>query len=547
MTALIYPRYRVITGLLVTGALMLIGVGAIMSLALTPSAGGQPASLFAAVDSPRVIYSVQSAAIQAALSVLCSICLAIPVSIAMARRRHWLGMSMLILSMSLAMVLPTTVAAMGLLAVWGRTGLLAQVCFGMCDFTIYGLHGVVLAHMMLNVPLAVRVMMPLLHAVPATKWRLCAHLGMTSIQRFYHVEWPAIRGAIPGLSSLIFLLCFTSFALVLMLGGGPAVTTLEVEIYSAIRFDFNMPAAAGLSLIQFALTALVVGIGAACGGMMAPAVTTSHMTIADRFDLSRCDRVVDWLAITLAVLLIMLPVCLIALNGMNLALLKLVSRPQFWDALVTSINIAVITAAIVTVLALVMAVAKAELTLPHRFGQSFGARYFRVIMDQGVMLYLVIPSVVLGTAAFILLRSRGDVFGYAFGVVILANTLMALPFAYRLLEVRMTSLMARHDRLAAQLGIRGMVRLRVLTLPALRQDLGLIAGLSAALSFGDLGVIALFANNDFRTLPWLLYQLAGKYAAGEANALAMLVMLLTVGLFLAARFATDRALRGRHA
>jgi len=44
-----------------------------------------------------------------------------------------------------------------------------------------------------------------------------------------------------------------------------------------------------------------------------------------------------------------------------------------------------------------------------------------------------------------------------------------------------------------------------------------------------------------------LYQLAGKYAADEANALAMLVMLLTVGLFLAARFATDWALRGRHA
>jgi thiamine transport system permease protein len=544
---MIYPRYRVITGLLVTVALMLVGVGAIMSLALTPLAGGQPASLFAAVDSPRVIYSVQSATIQAALSALCSICLAIPVSIAIARRRDWPGMSMLILSMSLAMVLPTTVAAMGLLAVWGRTGLFAQLCFGMCEFSIYGLHGVVLAHMMLNVPLAVRVMMPLLQAVPATKWRLCAHLGMTSRQRFYHVEWSAIRGAIPGLSSLIFLLCFTSFALVLMLGGGPAVTTLEVEIYSAIRFDFNLPAAAGLSLIQFTLTAVVVAVGAACGGVMAPFVITSDASASDRFDLSPQDQVRDWLAITLVAILILLPVGLIALNGINFGLPRLLSRPQFWDALITSTYVALTSAVMVTVLALVMAVAKAELTLPHRFGQIAGARYFRVIMDQGVMLYLVIPSVVLGTSAFIFLRNSGDVFGYAFGVVILANTLMALPFAYRLLEVRMTSLMARHDRLAAQLGIRGMVRLRVLTLPALRHDLGLIAGLSAALSFGDLGVIALFANADFRTLPWLLYQLSGKYAADEAHALATLAMLLTVGLFLTARFFMDRALRGRHA
>ena len=51
MTSLFYPRYRVITGLLVTFALMLIGVGAIMSLALTPLTGGQQASIFAAVDS----------------------------------------------------------------------------------------------------------------------------------------------------------------------------------------------------------------------------------------------------------------------------------------------------------------------------------------------------------------------------------------------------------------------------------------------------------------------------------------------------------------
>ena len=130
MTSIIYPRYRVIIGLLITGTLMLMGVGAILSLAITPLAGDPSASLLAAIDSARVIYSIKNAALQAALSVLGSICLAIPVSIAMARRRDWLGMSVLILSMSLAMVLPTTVAAMGLLAVWGRTGLLAQLCFG---------------------------------------------------------------------------------------------------------------------------------------------------------------------------------------------------------------------------------------------------------------------------------------------------------------------------------------------------------------------------------------------------------------------------------
>ena len=59
MTSLIYPRYRVIIGLLITGTLMLMGVGAILSLAITPLAGDPSASLLAAIDSARVIYSIK--------------------------------------------------------------------------------------------------------------------------------------------------------------------------------------------------------------------------------------------------------------------------------------------------------------------------------------------------------------------------------------------------------------------------------------------------------------------------------------------------------
>ena len=59
-------------------------------------------------------------------------------------------------------------------------------------------------------------------------------------------------------AGLVFLLCFTSFSLVLMLGGGPAVTTLEVSIYTALRFDFDMPMAGKLALLQLMICAGVV-------------------------------------------------------------------------------------------------------------------------------------------------------------------------------------------------------------------------------------------------------------------------------------------------
>ena len=51
---------------------------------------------------------------------------------------------------------------------------------------------------------------------------------------------------------LVFLLCMTSFAVALTLGGGPRATTLELAIYQAVRFDFDLGRAAWLALIQFA-------------------------------------------------------------------------------------------------------------------------------------------------------------------------------------------------------------------------------------------------------------------------------------------------------
>ena len=546
MTALTFPKYPVILGVVLAVILLMIGLGAMLALAVTPISQGV-GSFFSSLDGDRVFYSIKSATIQASLSVFFSILIAVPASIAVSRRQHWQGMPLLIMIISLAMVLPTTVAAMGLLAVWGRNGLFAMACAGFCDVNLYGLHGVVIAHMMLNVPLAMRVLMPLLQAVPDAKWRLSAHLGMTAFDRFRHIEWPCLRGAIPGLVSLIFLLCFTSFSLVLMLGGGPKVTTLEVEIYSAIRFDFNLTAAASLGLIQFVLTALVVAGLAGFGGFHSSPLSSFRSSALARVDLTRFDYWFDLLLIALSIGLMALPVLMVALRGINFELLTLLNRPQFLDALKASTSVALVSASLVTVLALLMATAKAGLTLPHRLGQGRLAPFARIIMDQGVMLYLVIPSVVLGTAAFILLRARGDVFGYAFGVVVMANTLLALPFAYRLLERRMINVLKRHDRLALQLGINGFTRLKVLTLPALSQDIGLVAGLSAALSLGDLGVIALFANADFRTLPWLLYQLSGKYAAAEANALALVLLLMTVGLFMVTRRVMQRLLGGRYA
>ena len=70
---------------------------------------------------------------------------------------------------------------------------------------------------------------------------------------FKLVEWPVLKTSLPGVAGLIFMLCLTSFTLVLTLGGGPKAATLEVVIYQALRFDYDPGLALSLALAQLGL------------------------------------------------------------------------------------------------------------------------------------------------------------------------------------------------------------------------------------------------------------------------------------------------------
>src|SRR5690606_12093530 len=97
-----------------------------------------------------------------------------------------------------------------------------------------------------------------LQTVPADQWRLASQLGMGPRAAFRLIEWPALRQALPGVAGLVFMLCVTSFTIVLPLGGGPRATTLEVAIYQALRFDFDPARGVALTVLQVGLTFVVV-------------------------------------------------------------------------------------------------------------------------------------------------------------------------------------------------------------------------------------------------------------------------------------------------
>src|SRR5918998_760629 len=222
-------------------------------LAAGPDAGTLPWSYIAGI--------VRFTLFQATLSTLISVVLGAALALALARRERFPGRNLFIAALNLASVLPAIVAVFGIVAVLGRSGWVGQAArpFG-ADFGawIYGLPGILIAHVFFNAPLAARVFLASLAAVPGEHWRLGRQLGMPPAAIFRLLDWPVLKREAPGIAALIFLLCFTSFAVVLALGGGPRSATLEVAIYEAVRFDVDFARAGLLALLQVAVCLCIV-------------------------------------------------------------------------------------------------------------------------------------------------------------------------------------------------------------------------------------------------------------------------------------------------
>ena len=487
---------------------------------------------------------------QALISCFVSFCLAVPISSILAKRYHWHIFPPLFGMLGLVLVMPTTVAAVGILKVWGLNGWLAQVfdtiSFGTVGwFNIYGLHGVVLAHVFFNLPLMIRVLTPIFLSFPKEHIFLSEQYGFSRVKFFWILEWPAIKRVALSLNVLVFLLCFTSFSLVLMLGGGPKVTTLEVEIYSAIRFDFSIAKAAALSLIQVAIVACVIFLLTFFENGLSNN-SAIYLPLGNRLNQENFPRAplrnynkgivinlikdISWLSPL--IFIIFLPFFAVILSGFSESLIKVLKWEIFWESLKNTILIAFLSSSLAISLGFLLAYSKVIL----RGSNFFGRNFFLGLIESSILIYLAIPAIVLGTALFIVLRKFADVVALSWLILVLSNVFLCLPFVVRIIEPRLFSLESKHKALYKSLGLVGAKKFFAVTLPGLNVELGLALGIALAFSVGDLSVIALFGSNDFQTIPWLIYQTAGRYGLSDANALALLLLVVTFFFFFCSKF-----------
>jgi thiamine transport system permease protein len=439
------------------------------------------------------------------------------------------GRSLVRALVTVPFVLPTVVVALAFLAV-------------LPEGLERGPAAILLAHVFFNVAVVVRVVGTSWAALDPRTEEAAATLGAGPIRRLREVTLPLLAPSLAAAAAIVFLFSFTSFGIVLILGG-PRYSTLEAEIYNQAVRIYDLHAAAVLSLVQLLCVASTVAVA-----MRLERRLVVQGQLRPEEDVLRRPRTLGQkllLAATLGGLALFLGLPLAAVversldvgDGYGLDAYRALAQPtsillaEPWEAIRNSIVYA--TAA--TILAVTVG-GLAAFAVAERGGTR--------LLDGLLMLPLGASAVMLGFGFVIAFDEGWLDFRSKPWIVPVAQTLVAIPFVVRIVAPTLRSIDERQREAAAVLGASpGRVR-REIDVPIAARALGVAAGFAFAISLGEFGATVFLARPDNPTLPVAIFRFLGR--PGELNvaeAYALAVVLMVVAAL--AILAVDRLHRQR--
>jgi thiamine transport system permease protein len=527
---------------------LLYPLSSILALGLAPLAAGGWAGLLALIDQTSLPGLIAFTAGQALLSSMLTLIAGLPASYVFARY-DFPGKSLLRSLLTIPFVMPTVVVATAFVALIGAGGLLDRLVGALLGpgapevNLIRTLPAVILAHIFYNVSVVVRIVGGFWSNLDPQLGEAATVLGAGRLRAFWLVTLPLLLPAILAASMLVFAFCFTSFAVVLILGG-PRMATLEVEIYRQAIYMFNLPAAAFLSLVQLVLTAAIMAVYTRLQARSSRPLNLK----ASRATQRRPATPAQW-TIVVAVaggttLSLALPLLVLAASSLItsagpgleywLGLFRDVRQSIFYAPPPLAIRNSLLFASATVVLSLLVGVPAAYLmagnsgsrgsepTAPTR--SALGA-----LAEMLFLLPLGTSAVTLGFGFIIALdRPPLDLRGSAL-LIPIAHTLVALPLVTRTLLPALRGMNPRWREAAGMLGASPWQVWREIDLPIIARAALVAAAFAFAVSLGEFGATSLLTRPDLPTLPIVIYSYLGQ--PGEMNhgqAMAMSTLLMMV-------------------
>jgi thiamine transport system permease protein len=495
---------------------------------------------------------------QAGLSTLLTLLVGLPAAFVVGRF-DFPGRAALRVLTTLPFMLPAVVVAAGFNALLGPHGWLNLALMAALRLTdppialmnTFGM--ILLAHVFYNLTVVVRVVGSAWEGLDPRLEQAARTLGASPWRAFRAVSLPLLRPAIVAAAMLVFLFDFTSFGVVLLLGG-PRFATLEVEIYIQALQMLNLPAAGMLSLIQLGCTLLFSWVYARLNHG-SPAVPLAPRVKGEGLRRPRSwrERLAVILASAFLAVLVLAPLGALALRsvvrleaergqrgdvqyGLTLDYYQelFVNRRQSifyvppFDALRNSLGYAFTTVLI-----------SLGIGFPTAYALLRRGRAVR-----GLDLLLTLP---MGTSAvtlglgYVLTFNHPPLDVRSFPLLIpLAHSLVALPLVVRTLQPAIAAIPHSLHQAASMLGASPVRAWREVDLPLLSRAALVGAVFAFTISLGEFGATTMLARPDMPTLPvaiagFLAHPGALNY--GQAMAMATLLMLACAGaVFLLERF-----------
>jgi thiamine transport system permease protein len=468
---------------------------------------------------------------QAAVSTVLTIIIAFPAAYVMARYT-FRGKSLISALTLVPFVMPTVIVAAGFMALIGPRGWVNEalrsllgVSYAPIDIqnTIWI---ILLAHVFYNFAVALRLISGFWANLDPQMTAAARVLGASRWRAFREVTLPLLRPAILAAALLVFIFDFTSFGVILILGG-PQFNTIETAIYRSTLINFDLPLATALALVQLACTfAMIIIYTRLQNRAVVPLDLHSRQITQQRPTTRRAKALLLIVTISMLSLLLLPLLALIARSFVvNNTLsfdnyLNLATNPRgsvlFVPPLVALGN-SLLFASITTVVALLIGTLAA-------YAAAAKDRWSR-LSDPMWALPLGASAVTLGFGfliGFPTLRS-------AWIMIPLAHSLVAFPFVVRTITPALRSIRSNLREAAQVMGADPSRVWREVDLPILGRALLIGGAFAFAISLGEFGATAMLARAEMPTLPYAIFRYLsqpGSLNYGQAMAMSTVLMLV---------------------
>ncbi|MDJ0925997.1 MAG: iron ABC transporter permease, partial [Acidimicrobiia bacterium] len=459
---------------------------------------------------------------QAAASTLLTLLIGLPAANVMARY-DFPGKRFVRAAIVVPFVLPTVVVGSAFLAVLGPDGPLG------IDLrqTVWA---ILIAHIFFNYAIVVRVVGTYWERIDPQLLEAAELLGAGRLDVFRKITYPILRPAIASAASLIFLFTFTSFGIILILGG-ISHATIEVEIWRQATGLLNFEVAAALAFLQMAGITLILLLYSRYQERRSVQFAHRSITMSKRPAPGAQRRHVISNLVVMALLLGTPLVLLVERSlrtgsgygldgysglGEQIAGLGAPATTAIWN----SARFAVVA----TVIAVAVGLAAATVIAYRR---GWLSRSF----DALLMLPLGTSAVTLGFGFLLALDEPVDL-RTSIWIIPIAHALVAVPFVVRTGVPVLRSVKHRLREAAATLGAAPEQVWREVDLPLVSRAALIGAGFAFAVSLGEFGATSFLAVPTNPTLPTAIFRLLGRPGTTSftsAMALSTILMIGTAG------------------